>query len=114
MALAVWQDRAVELLWSCSLTPGLTWCNAPSTPPKLGAGEALLETLPVGNTLWVEGCFHPGITSPGGCWFRAAPSSSPNVRAVQIPAVSPVCECGLLVEVVCGLCLGFGGRFLHA
>lgn len=37
-----------------------------------------------------------------------------NVRAVQIPAVSPVCECGLLVEVIWGLCLGFGVRFLRA
>lgn len=51
VALAVWQEHAVELLW------GLTLCNAPSTAPKLGTGEALLETVPVGNTLWLGGCF---------------------------------------------------------
>lgn len=56
MALAEWQERAVELLWSSSVTPSLTLCNAPSTPPKLGTGGALLETLPVGNTLWLGGC----------------------------------------------------------
>lgn len=104
-----------NVLCSSSVALSLTLCSAPSTPPKLGTGEALLETLPVGNTLWLGGCFtlksphQDGVDS--GLLWAPLPISMPMP---QIPAVSPMCESGLLAEAIWGLCLDFGVRFLHA
>lgn len=75
------------------MTLSLTLCSAPSTPPKLGTGEALLETLLVGNTLWLGGCVtlksphREGVDS--GLLWAPLPMSMP---VPQIPAVSPMCE----------------------